>query len=113
VNDAAIRIERIRKINDQFRQDMPHGSVRISHEVGQRFSNDQLRAITQMIRHYDAFGFDLDAQELHDQGSFECGETRLFWQIEVWDSGCNCVVPDPTDGMAVRRIIRISLADEA
>jgi hypothetical protein len=42
------RTRHIRKINDQFRRDMPHGCVKISREFGQLFSNDELRSITQI-----------------------------------------------------------------
>jgi hypothetical protein len=112
VNDAAIRIERIRKINDQFRQDMPHGSVRISHEVGQRFSNDELRNITRLIQAYDTFGPNDDPDELYYTGIIEFEGVQLVWQIYGSDGKLGSEFPAITNKTATRGTLRITLNGE-
>ena len=76
MTDQLKQAKRIRRLNDKLRRQMPHGSVIISRSLGQMFSNDQLRDITELIRHYDAFGSSGDQEEWHDHGTVEYGETN-------------------------------------
>ena len=102
--DQLHRVKRARSFNDALRHEMPHGSVRISHEVGQRYSNDELRTITRLIQAYDAFGPNEDPDELHDTGIIEFEGVQLVWQIEAWDA-----VADKT---AQKLMLRISVEQE-
>lgn len=112
MNDAAIRIEQIRTRNDQFRQDMPHGSVRISREVGQRFSNEELRTITHLIQAYAAFRPNADIDELHDAGIIEFEGVQLGWQIEAWNGNFENAHPAMTDDTAAMRTLRVMFTDQ-
>jgi hypothetical protein len=107
--ESAITVQVIRKINDQFRREMPHGSVRISREVGQLFSNEELRSITQLIQAYEAFGANADIDELHDAGMVEYEGVKLVWQIEGWDAHTDRASTDPVAEEATRRMLRIAL----
>ena len=103
--DQLHSVKRARSFNDALRHEMPHGSVRISHEVGQRFSNVELRIITQLIQDY-AFGPSEDPDELHDTGIIEFEGVKMIWRIEI-------PATDPTVGAPARPTIRITFDYEA
>jgi hypothetical protein len=107
--DAMKTVKLIRELNDQFRRDMPHGSVRISRAVGQLFSNAQLTAITDMIRSCDDFGPDSEMDERHDREVIEFEGFTIIWQIETVD---RCLEVE-SDGAESRLTLRIALADDA
>jgi NAD/NADP transhydrogenase alpha subunit len=100
------RTRHIRELNDQFRREMPHGSVRIRGEAKQ-FSNAQLAAITQLVRSFDAFRADSDLEDLHAFGAFVFQGFEIVWQIEFSAPELLC----STDEVIARRIV-IRLADE-
>jgi Protein of unknown function (DUF3768) len=110
--DVMKTAKQIREFNDQFRRDMPHGSVRISWEVGQLFSNEELRSITQLIQAYEAFGLNEDNDELHDAGMVEYEGVKLIWQIEGWDAHTDRASTDPLAEAATRRLLRIALVND-
>jgi hypothetical protein len=88
---------------------MPHGSVRISHEVGQRFSNDELLIITQLIQDYDTFGPD----ELHHTGIIEHEGVQLVWQIDGQNAVCEVLPQKAYNKETSRGILMIMLCSEA
>jgi Protein of unknown function (DUF3768) len=104
--------KQIREFNDQFRREMPHGSVRISRDVGQLFSNEELRSITQLIQAYEAFKPNEDIDELHDAGMVEYEGVKLIWQIEGWDTPVDGAPTDPITEAATRRMLRIALVND-
>ena len=110
--DQLHRVKRARSFNDALRHEMPHGSVRISHEVGQRYSNDELRTITRLIQAYDAFGPNEDPDELHDTGIIEFEGVKLVWRIESSSFRHDCSSRDKQPREGTERWLRILLADQ-
>jgi Protein of unknown function (DUF3768) len=107
--DAMKTAKLMRELNDQFRWEMPHGSVRISRAVGQLFSNAQLTAITDMIRSFDDFGPDSEMDERHDRGVIEFEGFKIIWQIETLG---RCLEVE-SDGAESMLTLRIALAHDA
>ena len=110
--DDQSRNRRIRKLNDQFRQEMPHGRVIISAGVSM-FSNDQLAEITQAICAFDAFGAEIDPLNEHDNGTLEYAGIELCWVIDACGEYREFISPDPADERVTRRFLLIMLKDEA
>lgn len=110
--DQLHRVKRARSFNDALRHEMPHGSVRISHEVGQRFGNDELRVITQLIQDYDTFGHNDDPDELHDTGIIEFEGVQLVWRIGSSSFHHDCSSRDKQPRAGTERWLRILLADQ-
>jgi hypothetical protein len=112
MTDQLKQAKRIRRLNDKLRRELPHGSVVISREVGRQFSNDQLQAITELIRRYDVFGPDADLDDWHDTGVVEFEGVHLVWEIEFRlfrDDGPSLV---EQAGAETERWLRILLAEE-
>ncbi len=106
MTDQLKQAKRIRRLNDKLRRELPHGSVVISREVGRQFSNDQLQAITELIRRYDVFGPDADPDEWHGYGLIDYDGEKMIWRVEVLAAGPT--VRDPS-----RLTIRIMFDHEA
>ena len=104
---------RIRELNDQFRRDLPHGSVIITRRVSHQFSNDQLREITQVIQAFDAVGSESDPLDEHDAGAIEFEGVTLRWLIDACGEYMAFQSPDPTDESVTRRYLLIMLDGEA
>ena len=104
---------RIRELNDQFRRDLPHGSVIITRRVSHQFSNDQLKEITQAIQASEAFGSESNPLDEHDSGAIEFEGVRLRWLIDACGEYWAFKSPDPTDESVTRRYLLIILDGEA
>lgn len=105
------RIKITRELNDQFRCDMPHGTVRIKGGAKQ-LSNDQLVGITQLIQSFDDFRPDSDVSDLHDNGAVDFEGVKVVWQIET---DCKALAHEPpeTGDSAVRpRFLIIMLPED-
>ena len=111
--DLSDRTLRIRELNDQFRRDLPHGSVIITRGVSHQFSNDQLREITQVIQAFDAVGSESDPLDEHDAGAIEFEGVTLRWLIDACGEYMAFQSPDPTDESVTRRYLLIMLDGEA
>jgi Protein of unknown function (DUF3768) len=110
--DQLKRVRHTRKLDDKFRWSLPHGNIFISRAVGGWFSNNQLRAIMQLIRDYDAFGADSDLDEWHDHGIFEFDAARLAWNMGAREQRLKGSPPDPADKKIVRLRLSIARADD-
>ena len=104
---------RIRELNDQFRRDLPHGSVIITRRVSHQFSNDQLKEITQAIQASEAFGSECNPLDAHDAGALEFEGVKLRWLIDACGEYWAFQSPDPTDESVTRRYLLIMLDGEA
>lgn len=101
MTEVGALIKRIRKLNDNFRQKIPHGSLRIRGGAKQ-FSNDQLLSITKLIQSFEYFRPDSDASELHDNGVVEFEGIKIIWQIET-NGKCFELAPQSVNDEAFHR----------
>ena len=111
-SDLATPAKRERHLNDKLRHEMPHGSVVIRGGAKQ-FSNDQLYALTQLIRDFDDFGFDSDANGLHDSGKLMFEGVEVFWQIDKGVDGSTEESSHHSNLLGIQRKLIIMLANDA
>ena len=104
---------RIQELNDQFRRDLPHGSVIITRGVSHQFNNYQLREIIKAVQAFDAFGSESDPLGEHDAGALEFEGVKLRWLIDACGEYWAFQSPDPTDESVTRRYLLIMLDGEA
>jgi hypothetical protein len=103
--------DRIRQLNDAFRQSMSGGRVLMTHGVA-AMANGRIARLAQIVRTYDQFGPDNDPHGEHDFGSFEEGGDRFFFKIDYYDPTLAYGSEDPADPSRTVRVLTIMLASE-
>jgi 6-phosphogluconate dehydrogenase (decarboxylating) len=111
-SDLTTPTKRERHLNDKLRHEMPHGSVVIRGGAKQ-FSDDQLYALTQLIRDFDDFGFDSDADGLHDSGKLMFEGVEVVWQIDKGIDGFSAESSHHSNRVGIQRKLIIMLANDA
>lgn len=106
-----MRSNRIRALNDQFRQTLNGGRVVMTAGVA-AMKEDDRRTLIDRVRHFDAFTPDNDPYGEHDFGSIDLGECRYFWKIDYYDATLNCGSSDASDAAATQRVLTLMRADE-
>lgn len=104
-----IDTDRIRALNDRARQSFTGCRVVITQGV-QAIEN--LPAVLDQVRWYDAFTPDNDPYCEHDFGSFRHGDDLIFWKWEYYDVDMTMHSPDASDAAVTTRVLTIMLADE-
>jgi hypothetical protein len=105
------RPEKIRDLNDQFRQNLQGGSIVITagvHVLGLV----RLIQLVERVTTFDQFTADNDPYGEHDFGAFEHGGERFFWKIDYFDKSLTIGSPDPTDPDITCRVLTLMLASE-
>jgi hypothetical protein len=105
------RAERIRALNDAFRQSLEGGRALITRGVlakGEAFTGQAIAA----VKAFDAFTSDNDPYGEHDFGAVEIDGTRVFWKIDAYDLAEQAGSPDPADPNVTVRVLTIMLAEE-
>ena len=101
-------MNRVRKLNDQFRTTMSGGRVLVTPGVAALPPDLQVMAVRKVAT-FDAFTDDNDPHGEHDFGAFELAGRRLFWKIDLYeDPDVNSADGTPVVG----RVLTIMLADE-
>jgi hypothetical protein len=103
--------ERIRVLNDHFRQSLSGGSLMLTIGVIQQGREFQDKALTR-LRAYADFTPDNDSYGEHDFGSLEVHGVRLFFKIDYYDRSLASHSPDPTDVTRTHRVLTLMLAAE-
>ena len=75
------KTDRIRALNDLFRQTSQGGQILMTHGVS-NFNPETIGRIAEAVKNYNDFSEDNDPYGEHDFGSFEIDEHKLFWKIE-------------------------------
>lgn len=107
----AIQAERIRILNDTFRQSGSGGRIMITagvQELGHAFIARALDAIAR----FDAFDADNDPYHEHDFGALTVEGEKLFFKIDYFDRTVTMGSPDPADGAVTCRVMTVMLASE-
>jgi hypothetical protein len=105
------RAERIRALNDAFRQSLVGGRALVTRGVlakGEAFAGRAIAA----VKAFDAFTADNDPYGEHDFGAVEVDGTKVFWKIDAYDLSEQAGSPDPADPNVTVRVLTIMLADE-
>lgn len=73
---------------------------------------DDVPAVLDQVRRYDAFTPDNDPYGEHDFGSFSYAGETIFWKWDYYDVGMTMHSPDPSDAAVTTRVLTIMLVDE-
>ena len=103
--------ERIRELNDAFRQTGIGGMVVITRGI-EALGSETKQSIIDTIKAIDEFTPDNDPYGTHDFGSIKIGGLVIFWKIDCYDLDLICGSPDPSDPTVTRRVMTIMLAEE-
>ncbi|MBM2295175.1 DUF3768 domain-containing protein [Sulfitobacter pseudonitzschiae] len=108
---AARQTDRVRDLNDAFRQSFVGGRVVVTGGTRDLSDEDRL-ALFKAVKTFDAFTPDNDPYGEHDFGSLELGGDRFFWKLDCYDLHCLGHSPDPADPSVTTRVLTIMRAEE-
>ena len=106
-----IKLEAIRALNDDLRQNLSAGTALITPGIA-ALGAEAVARIVKTIAVYDDFCHANDPYEEHDFGSFEVDGQTIFFKIDYYDKALAFHSPDPADPSVTERVIRIMLAEE-
>lgn len=107
----ALRRDRIRNLNDKFRQTLAGGQVLMTPGIAELGPIKTL-AIVEMVRNFAAFDDGNDPYGEHDFGAFRLESERLLWKIDYYDLTLTAGSPDPADPAITCRVLTIMKASE-
>jgi hypothetical protein len=105
------KLEAIRALNDELRQNLTIGAAFITAGVA-ALGTETVARIVKTIAVYDDFCHANDPHEEHDFGVFEVDGHKLFFKIDYFDKGLSYHSPDAADSSVTERVITIMLAEE-
>jgi hypothetical protein len=105
------KLEAIRALNDELRQNLTIGTAFITVGVA-ALGAEAVARIVKTIAVYDDFCHANDPYQEHDFGSFEVDGQTIFFKIDYLDKALASHSPDPTDPSVTERVITIMLAEE-
>ncbi len=100
--------ERIRQLNDSFRQTFAGGTVVLTQGVDALPPEVQAEVL-QRVRQLDRFDGDNDPHGEHDFGSFEIEGERFFFKVDLYEEPD---VKSANGEPVVTRVLTIMLAEE-
>jgi hypothetical protein len=101
--------EKIRELNDQFRQTMRGGRLMLTRGIVGR---DDTNAILDRVRQFNTLSEGNDPYGEHDFGAFDHAGDKVFWKIDYYDPELVQGSEDPSDPAVTTRVLTIMLADE-
>lgn len=111
LTEKANREERIRNLNDAFRQTFQGGRLMLTCGVV-ALPEDIKATLLQKVRTFDDFSADNDPHLEHDFGSIELDAHKFFWKIDYYDGEMDGGSEDPADPAQTKRVLTIMRADE-
>ena len=107
------KIEQIRTLNDQLRQNLGTEVATAVITIGvAALGAEAVARIVKTIVVYDDFCHEKDPYEEHDFGAFEAEGHTIFFKIDYYDPTETHHSDDPADPSVTRRVITIMLAEE-
>ena len=103
--------DRIRALNDSFRQTMTSDLVVMTPGVA-ALGQTAVDRIVKTITVFDDFCHANDPYKEHDFGSFEADDQTIFFKIDYYDRTLTGHSPDPADPSVTQRVMTIMLAAE-
>ena len=103
--------ERIRQLNDSFRQTFTGGRVVITEGVDV-LSPEIKTEVLQTVRSFDRFDRDNDPRGEHDFGNFEIAGQRFFFKIDYYGLDMEGGSEDPADSAKTTRVLTVMKAEE-
>lgn len=102
---------RIRRLNDQLRQQHLGGRIMITSGV-ESLGLITVTAVLDAIRSFDGFGTDNDPYDERDMGGVDVARQRILWKIDYYDQQLEHGSPDPANPEVTARVLTIMLASE-
>jgi hypothetical protein len=103
--------ERIREMNDSFRQTFTGGRIVITEGVDAL--RPELKAeVLQCVRNFNRFDRDNDPHSEHDFGSFELADQRFFFKVDYYGLDMESGSGDPADPAKTTRVLTVMKAEE-
>jgi hypothetical protein len=106
-----LRVDRIRALNDELRQNLAGGVAVMTPGVA-ALGLDAVERIFKTIAVFDDFCHANDPHEEHDFGSFDADGHTVMFKIDYFDRTHTHHSPDPADPSVTERVITIMLAEE-
>ena len=103
--------ERIRELNDSFRQTFVGGRVIVTAGVDALSPRVEVKVL-QQVQQFDHFDRDNDPQGEHDFGSFDVEGQRFFFKIDYYDLEMEGGSEDPADPSKTARVLTVMKAEE-
>lgn len=103
--------DRIRRLNDTFRQTFSGGRVMMTRGVAS-LSDEARDGVLGHVQTFDAFTPNNDPHGEHDFGNFEMAGTKFFWKIDYYDAAMEFRSDDPANPAKTTRVLTIMLASE-
>lgn len=103
--------ERVRELNDIFRNTLNDGHVMLTSGV-LSLGSLAVSHIFTAVRQFADFSADNDPYGEHDFGSLSHAGHRIFWKIDYYDHSFASGSLDPADPLVTKRVLTIMLAAE-
>lgn len=104
--------EKIRELNDQFRQTLSGGLVILTEGISCLCSTLKFEILCE-VKSYNKFDKNNDPYSEHDFGSFKHPIAgKIFWKIDYYDMDMQYHSEDPSDQKKTKRVLTIMLAEE-
>ena len=103
------RIEKIKTLNDAFRQDPKAANVYISLEVV-RLGETKLKELLAKLKTYSNFTKTTDHDGDYSAGVIQLGQHKIDWGIYYMDLDGEEDSPDPSNASVTTRILNLDFA---
>jgi hypothetical protein len=103
--------DRIRELNDAFRQHLTGGSAVITTGVA-ALGHEFVDRVVRTLAVFDDFHHANDPHGEHDFGAFEVDGHALLFKIDYYDSTMTWHSSDPANPAVTQRVITVMLAEE-
>ena len=111
MSSLELSADRIRKLNDLFRQTHRGGRVLLTSGIASMDAATQA-SIVKAIADFNRFTEDNDPHREHDCAIFSVGDHRVMFKIDYFDLTLNYASEDPADPAKTARVMTVMLADE-
>jgi len=109
--DKQVTTERIKTMNDVFRQTFVGGRVMFTQGI-QHMPEADMEAIISQVRQFNDFTGDNDPHGEHDFGIIKHNRESVYWKIDYYDEAMRDGSEDPSDPKQTTRVLTIMLASE-
>ncbi len=103
--------ERIRELNDSFRQTFTGGRVVVTDGID-ALNAEMKMEVLRNVRNFSRFDRDNDPHGEHDFGSFEIADERFFFKLDYYDLAMESGSEDPADPAKTTRVLTVMKAEE-
>lgn len=97
--------------NDNFRKHLSQGTLVLTQGIRSNTSED-IEAIINRVRTFDAFDENNDPYNEHDFGAFDFKGKKIFWKIDNYDREFLYLSPDVSNPRLTNKVMTVMYAEE-